>query len=112
LKDASTNQFQIRKWWTRWPSANVGLRTGSVLVVVDADDDDAGVAEVGVYGIDETQIHARTGNGYHFPFRVPEGVVLRNRGKNTGTWPFEHCDARGEGGYIVAAPSLHHSGRR
>ncbi len=38
--------------------------------------------------------------------------MLRNRGKNTGTWPFKYCDARGEGGYIVAAPSLHHSGRQ
>ena len=112
LKDATTNLFQIRTWWGRWPSANVGLRTGGVIVVLDADDGPEGLKEANDYGIDLRQLHARTGNGHHFPLRVPEGVVLRNRGKKTSTWPFKHCDARGEGGYVVAAPSRHWKGRQ
>ena len=39
LHDASTDPARVMAWWRRWPSANVGVRTGSVsgLVVVDVD---------------------------------------------------------------------------
>jgi hypothetical protein len=30
LHDASTDPAVIRRWWTRWPEANVGIRTGAV----------------------------------------------------------------------------------
>ena len=29
FKDASTDLDQIREWWTRWPDAGIGIRTGS-----------------------------------------------------------------------------------
>jgi Bifunctional DNA primase/polymerase, N-terminal len=39
LKDATTDQRQIRTWWTRWPNANVAIATGATsgFVVLDAD---------------------------------------------------------------------------
>src|SRR5690349_18840931 len=39
LKDASTDPAVIERWWSRWPDANVGIRTGSAsgLLVVDID---------------------------------------------------------------------------
>src|SRR4051794_17844341 len=36
LHDASTDPGQITRWWTRWPDANVAIRTGR-LVVLDVD---------------------------------------------------------------------------
>src|SRR3954451_3852186 len=36
LNDASTDPGQIAAWWRHWPDANVGVRTGE-LVVIDID---------------------------------------------------------------------------
>src|SRR5262245_25780630 len=39
LKDATTDETTIRRWWTMWPQANIGIATGAVsgLVVLDED---------------------------------------------------------------------------
>src|SRR5215510_641064 len=39
LKDATTDEATIRRWWTMWPEANIAIRTGAVsgLVVLDVD---------------------------------------------------------------------------
>src|SRR5690242_19263286 len=44
VKDASTSDYVIRGWWTRWQDANVGIATGvaSGLVVLDVDPDHGG----------------------------------------------------------------------
>ena len=39
FKDASTDAAMIRRYWKRWPDANIGLATGqaSGIIVVDVD---------------------------------------------------------------------------
>src|SRR5882724_4102075 len=37
LLDASSEPARVRAWWRRWPHANVGLATGTVLEVCDID---------------------------------------------------------------------------
>lgn len=38
LLQATTDEEQIREWWTKWPNANVGIATGPAgLVVIDID---------------------------------------------------------------------------
>src|SRR6266508_5731617 len=39
LNVATVDESQVRRWWARWPQANVGVRTGGVsgLVVIDVD---------------------------------------------------------------------------
>jgi len=76
-------------------------------------DDAEGHDEAERYGVTLDAIHSSTGGGgSHYVFRPPPGVVLLNKVKNIGDWPFEHCDTRGEGGYIVAPGSWHASGRQ
>jgi hypothetical protein len=41
FKDATCDEATIRTWWTRWPNANIGIRTGDGLVVIDIDVHDA-----------------------------------------------------------------------
>ncbi len=41
FKDATCDETAIRAWWTRWPNANIGIRTGDDLVVIDIDVHDA-----------------------------------------------------------------------
>lgn len=113
LKDASINEEVIRSWWKRWPTANVGIVTGSKssLVVLDVDPSRGGKDSLAQliqeHGPLPTTTEAVTGGGgRHFVFAHP-GRVVRNK---AGILP--GLDVRGDGGYFVAPPSLHVSGRR
>jgi hypothetical protein len=91
----------------RGPDANVGVVTGAVsgVVVLDADGPE-GLASLKALNTPATTWLARTGKGLHQWFAHP-GVAIGNR---AGLRP--HLDVRGDGGYVIAPPSLHASGRR
>jgi putative DNA primase/helicase len=101
--DATTDERTIREWWTENPDYNIGLRTGVLFFVLDADTKHADAAEwLESVTLPDT-ITAVTGtNGKHFLFRSPEFSV-----KNSTSMVGPHIDIRGAGGYIVAAPSVH-----
>lgn len=104
---------EIDTWWRKYPAAGVGIITGKVsgLVVLDVDPD-KGADPNYIYRTYPASIIARTGGGGgHFYYQYPEGQYVPNTvgkkdGKPTG------YDLRAEGGYVVAPPSLHPSGRR
>jgi Bifunctional DNA primase/polymerase, N-terminal len=111
LDDATTDATLIREWWRRWPTSNIGLRTGTPggLVVLDVDSVDAGarLAELAA-GRPLGGLIVRTGRGWQLWYRTPERLTIRNSASRLGA----DLDVRGEGGYVVAPPSLHISGRR
>src|SRR6266536_5019093 len=49
LKDATTDETAIRRWWDMWPKANVGIVTGRVsgFVVLDVDPQHGGEVSLG-----------------------------------------------------------------
>jgi hypothetical protein len=99
---------QVDEWWRQWPDANVAIVTGVVsgLVVLDADGPE-GVAALDALAVPRRTWIARTGRGVHVFLRHPGGEVrIPNR---AGLRP--KLDVRGDGGYVVAVPSLHRSGR-
>jgi hypothetical protein len=114
--DGSTDPEVIREWWRRWPDANIGIVTGKVsgnLVGLDIDPahgGDVSLAELErQYGaLPNTWIVRTGGGGYHHYFIVPEGIEVRC---STGVIA-PGIDVKGEGGYLVAPPSLHQSGNR
>jgi hypothetical protein len=83
-------------------SHNIGVVTGKVsdLVVVDADSLEA--ARWWESTFPATPLICRTGKGAHFYFRHP-GTEVRN-GRHLLGRPI---DVRGDGGYVVAPPSVH-----
>lgn len=110
---ATTDEAQIRKWWGRWPKANIGIATGqaSRLCVVDIDDQkgfetlSAVVAQHGgATGIPTTLMarSGRAGVGAHLYFTCDEPSP-----SNSG----DGLDIRGNGGNLVAPPSMHTSGQ-
>lgn len=103
--DATTDETIIRAWWNEWPKANIGIATGSQsnLFVCDADSLII-VNDAEQRGLPLTP-RVRTGNGEHAWFKHP-GIAVPNKVKVEG------FDFRGDGGLIVAPPSLHHSGKR
>jgi len=115
LADASNVRDQVSKWWTDWPNANVGLVTGSGsgLVVLDLDNKDGkdgtenfAMLSASMGGMPAT-LSASTGNGEHLFFRYPGQHI-----KNSVSKLAEGVDVRGDGGYVVAAPSLYANGQR
>lgn len=108
--DASTEPDVIRGWWTRWPDANVGIATGRGLVVIDVDPrsggDDAMVDLRGRLGALPDTVEVLTGGGGRHVYLATETEV-RNSAGVLGPG----VDVRGEGGYVVAPPSTHASGR-
>lgn len=113
LHAASADASAVERWWRRWPQANVGVRTGaeSGLVVVDVDTVHGGGRSIrGLmdrYGDLRTVPRVRTGSGgWHLLFAHP-GERVPNSAGRLGTG----IDVRGDGGYVIAPPSGHASGR-
>lgn len=114
LKDASDEAAVITEWWNQWPFSNVGILTGAVAgcVVLDVDfrhGGDAALHELeSKYGpLPETVETLTGGGGWHIYFAHP-GTPIPNSAGKIGPG----LDIRGDGGFVVAPPSLHASGRR
>jgi len=113
LKDATLDASVIRGWWRRWPDAGVAIATGRGLVVIDIDvhkgGDDSLVDARRALGDLPESVEVITGSGgRHIYLAAPEGVVVRCSAGQLGPG----LDVRADGGYVVAPPSLHVSGRR
>ena len=117
FKDASCDLQQVLAWWERHPNATIGMPTGKAngFWVLDADVDPVKnlnglqtlsglTARHGELPTTRTSITPR--GGRHFQFRWHEGLTLRNSTGNLGSG----LDVRGEGGYIIAPPSMRADG--
>lgn len=116
-KDASKELINIAEWWNNQPDRNIGLATGqnSGCWVLDVDGEDgrqdleALIAKHGELPITPVQ---KTANGRHYFWAWPESVEIRNTGKLIRHTAPEGgkaggLETRGNGGYVVLAPSLH-----
>lgn len=115
LKDATTNLTIIEDWWRKWDDANIGVVTGraSNIVVLDIDpahDGDRSLRKLeNSHGKLPPTLQAITGTkGRHFYFKYPEDLsIVRNKAGLDG---HPGIDLRGDGGYVVAPPSIHANG--
>jgi hypothetical protein len=105
LKDATRDPEQIRAWWDLDPNFNVAIATGAVsgIFVVDADGPDA-ERELQRLELPAT-VEATTARGRHLYFKYPSALV-----RNTASKIAPGVDTRGDGGYVLAPPSVHPSG--
>lgn len=122
---ATHDPAEIRRIWTRWRGAGIGLLCGpapecSGVWVLDADvspekgkDGFRTLAQYAEQGwtLPDTCGQVTPSGGRHWIFRWPEGVdpdELRNSvEKRLGNG----LDTRGRGGYILLPPSLHPTGK-
>lgn len=113
VKDATLVEEVVLQWWSQWPNANIGIATGDLsgVFVLDVDvkhhGQDALELLMNRHGLlPDTRICQTGGGGFHVFFRLPSGRKIANSAKKVG----QGIDVRGEGGYVVAAPSSHSSG--
>lgn len=117
LKKATTDPFQIRKWWGATPNAMIGIptgeKTGFWVFDIDNGDGKTGLQSLAEMGHDLSElmdtVAANTASGgYHCLFRFDPAQPIGNaRGALR-----KHLDVRGEGGYIIAAGSVRADGQR
>jgi len=112
LQSSRPSAEQVSNWFSRWPDANIGIVTGEIsnLIVLDIDPKHGGDISLDHFerrfGRLPATIEAATGGGgRHFYFAHPGGFIRNRIGLAQG------IDVRGDGGYIVAPPSIHPSGR-
>jgi hypothetical protein len=120
------SQFQRRRplreevadWWSGDRARyGVGILTGSAsgnIFVLDVDigpgkdgDDSLRALQLAHGDLPETAEVRTGGGGLHLYFRAPKGVAIRNSARQLGPG----LDIRGEGGFVVAPPSVHASGQ-
>ena len=113
LKDATIDPARLTELFASRPAAGVAIRTGreSGIAVLDIDVEHGGAGTLAQlerqYGkLPKTFEVLTGGGGKHLYFRHP-GREVRNSAGKLGPG----LDVRGDGGYCVAAPSVHANGR-
>jgi len=98
----------LASWWKKWPEARVGIVTGVVsgIVVVDVDPKNNGSTRS--LGLPATLVSNTGGGGWHYFYKHPGKDFLI---ENATGWPCLGVDIRGDGGFVVAPPSVHASGK-
>ena len=112
LQHQRPSEKDVVEWFWRWPDANIGIVTGEIsnLIVLDIDPKHGG--DTALERLEHkfrplsATVEAITGGaGRHLYFAHPGGLTRNRAGFAQG------IDLRGDGGYIVAPPSVHPSGR-
>jgi hypothetical protein len=113
FQQRSATPEEVQSWFRSRPDANVGIVTGTVsgLVVLDIDAAHDGFSSLArlelEHGALPRTVEAVTGSGgRHLYFAHPGGMVHNRAGIEPG------IDLRGDGGCVVAPPSVHPNGRR
>lgn len=111
---ATTDLEQVRKWWAKWPNANIGFwLEGSNLAILDIDKNDKkdgfkGLQEIMAYenqtSLPRTTVCATPSGGKHHYFTLCDGVPNKANALGPGldTWHSGH--------YVILPPSNHVKG--
>ena len=99
---------EVTEWFTQYPDANIAIITGRVsgIVVFDVDSE-KGIEYAKAKGGFPKTVCAKTGRGFHYYLKHPGNDPIKNRVNHDLT-----IDIRADGGYVVAPPSIHGTGRQ
>ena len=112
--EATTDEFQIQLWWEACPNANIGISTAGLIVIDRDSNKETGQPNQWLANGDERLLDLFAGpvsqtprGGDHSYFRQPLGKDWRN----TASKLFDLVDTRGNGGYVLAPPSVTENGQ-
>ena len=108
---ASNKGDDIDVWWSEAPNANIGIRTGENLIVIDVDEaigEDSLNHLQAKWGLLPETLEATTGRGRHLYFRKPTDIKI----PCTNGVVANKIDIKAEGAYVVGPGSTHVSGKQ
>jgi hypothetical protein len=110
--DATADIERVDGWWGAMPELNIGIATGAPsgfwALDIDGDEGEASLRKLEAeHGALAATIEVITGKGRHCWFRIGEHGAIKNSASEIAPG----LDVRGDGGYVVAPPSIHPSGR-
>jgi len=107
--DATTDRKQILRWWKRWPDANVGIACNSEVgpIVLDVDGP-SGADLLDTLALPPTRMATSGNKGKQHLYFAPHASqvvprIIKIKVKGTK----RDLDILGDGGYVVAPPSVH-----
>lgn len=122
VKKASRDPVTIRAWWSHWPKAMIGIPTGSgigaFVIDIDAGEDkktgevfEAAELQIALEkeigeALPPTLFGRTPRGGVHLYFALPADSTPGNR-----AGIIKRIDVRGEGGYVIAPPSVRDDGK-
>lgn len=116
LKDATLDPAVIRDWWTRWPLANIAVRTGTLesggigYDVIDIDGETGAQSwKQAALELDVRFESFTPGNRKHDPGRH---LYIPPMGARNDSNLLPGVDTRGSDGYVLVPPSLGMRGTR
>jgi hypothetical protein len=117
---ATSDPAEVRRDFTRWPNARIGIRTGisNRIIVIETDtmtghgiDGAVSLAQLEAkHGLlPETRMACSPSDSLHRYFRHPgPNIKIKTTASEIGTG----IDVRGDGGMVIAPPSVNLDGRR
>lgn len=106
--DATTDPLTVRRWWSHWPGANIGIPTGSRSGIDVVDVDVHGAPGPAAFRRAEA---AGLVGGWVATVRTPSGGMHAyfpcHSDRHQPSWQAASAgiDFRGTGGYVIAPPS-------
>ena len=96
---------EVEEWWTRWPTANIGIVTGNLsgLTVVDVDGEEGEQILRELHLPQTYTVRTPRPHGFHLYYHYQAEA-------RTGAKRLPGIDLRSEGGYVVAPPSARAGG--
>lgn len=113
VKEATKDLEQVLYWWRKWPNANIGVACGKIsnITVLDVDikpncDGRETLRELELQNspLPMTPMQISGSGGNHYIFKYEPSLINR-----VDFLPA--LDIRNDGGYIIAAPSIHETGK-
>src|SRR5262249_35638808 len=111
LHAATTDVERINRWWRAFPDLNIGVATGTAsgIFVLDIDGENGGGSLLKLnsgHAAVPPRVEAIAGKVRHAFIRIGKYKICNSVGQiGIG------LDIRGDGGYVIAPPSIHPSGR-
>lgn len=100
---------ELQGWFTQWPDANIAIVTGTLSGVCVVDLDEVEIAKKALNDLIPDSLSfpvVKTPKGEHWYFKCSDPTISNNAKTING------CDQRGEGGYIIAPPSINSEGKK
>lgn len=101
FQERRATEEEARSWFKKWPRANIAIITGEISGLAVIDIEKGG----NVSNLPSARAVRTGGGGFHFYYKWEKGIESRTR-------VVDLTDIRGTGGFVVAPPSIHASGKK